>query len=239
LRPHSLESHDPKHEAKLGKNVERQPVATTQSACNLKRLAFVAPPALGQGNRRIEAVAVQKLRACAEACTDRGVMRAEPQKPFDPKFESIDRRDVVECRADLCQGRVHGRLSLRSCLVGGAASALKVTLVARPVRHRLPFIADKGTGITVSCDETIVKAVTESAMIVAAADMRGTDNAVSEMGNSTELAALGLCRLSVELQAAEDLADDFQVADRDFFGRMMRVVGNDLYPRRARRAHQL
>src|ERR1700683_5019172 len=44
---------------------------------------------------------------------------------------------------------------------------------------------------------------------------------------------------SEQLQAAEHFADDLKLAERGFFTRMIRVVGNDFHPRRPRRAQHL
>ena len=44
---------------------------------------------------------------------------------------------------------------------------------------------------------------------------------------------------SEQLEAAKHLADDLELAERRFFARMIRIVGNDLHARRTRRAQHL
>ena len=41
---------------------------------------------------------------------------------------------------------------------------------------------------------------------------------------------------SNQLEDAENFADDFEIAERNFLVRMIRIVGYDLHPRRAGRA---
>ncbi len=46
-------------------------------------------------------------------------------------------------------------------------------------------------------------------------------------------------RASEQLEAAEHLADDLEIDERGFFARMIRIVGNDLDPRRMRGTQHL
>ena len=181
--------------------------------------------------------------------------------PLDRNFQVVDDGRLTKGRFNRGErGREDRTRCSAGCRIarrlGGAARAFKIARIARSVRaapllrleHEGPIcFDDKAEGYALTRD--VPKSVTISQCLCRQtgdyrrsshrsreSDLGGKEPRIEHVGN---IVCWKERRRSKQFEAAENFADDFEFAERGFFTRMIRIVGNDLHARRPRRAQHL